>query len=252
VARPITDLITRLRECEQTGQLSHDFQTHSGTQEVNQLAEAFNRAADAMFESQQHLNQAYLQFIETMAQALDARDPYTAGHSQRVSDYSTAIARDLNLPAEEVEVIRIGALLHDIGKIGVADAVLQKPDRLTNEEFELIKLHPQIGKRILERVARFQDYLPIVELHHENQDGSGYPFGLEGSEIPLGARIVHVSDAYDAMTSSRAYRVAMSQERVVGILRGCSTTQFDPEIVEVWLSRLTEERKSSEEVYAHA
>jgi putative nucleotidyltransferase with HDIG domain len=251
VAKPITDLINHLKDCEQTGQLSHDFHTYSGTREVDQLAKAFNRAADAMLESQQHLNQAYFQFIETMAQALDARDPYTAGHSQRVSDYSTAIARAMDLATEEVEVIRIGALLHDIGKIGVADAVLQKPDRLTNEEFELIKLHPQIGKRILERVGRFQDYLPIVELHHENQDGSGYPFGLEGSEIPLGARIVHVSDAYDAMTSSRAYRVAMPQERVVEILRSCATTQFDPEIVEVWLTLLAEQRKSSEEVYAY-
>jgi putative nucleotidyltransferase with HDIG domain len=252
VAKPITDLIARLRECEQTGQLSHNFQTQSGTREVDQLAEAFNRAADAMLESQQRLDQAYLQFIETMAQALDARDPYTAGHSQRVSDFSTAIARAMALPAEEVEVIRIGALLHDIGKIGVADAVLQKPDRLTNEEFELIKLHPQIGKRILERVGRFQDYLPIVELHHENQDGSGYPYGLEGTEIPIGARIVHVSDAYDAMTSSRAYRTAMPQERVLGILRSCATTQFDPDIVEIWLSMLAEQKGSTEEVYAYA
>lgn len=251
IAKPITDLINHLKECEQTGQLSHDFHTYSGTREVDQLAKAFNRAADAMLESQQHLDQAYLQFIETMAQALDARDPYTAGHSQRVSDYSTTVARALGLPGEEVEVIRIGALLHDIGKIGVADAVLQKPDRLTDEEFQLIKLHPQIGKRILEKVGRFQDYLPIVELHHENHDGSGYPYGLSGSEVPLGARIVHVSDAYDAMTSSRAYRTAMPQERVAGILRSCATTQFDPKIVEVFLSLLAEEEKSGEEVYAY-
>jgi putative nucleotidyltransferase with HDIG domain len=251
VAKPITDLTNHLRDCEQTGQLSPDFSIYSGTREVDQLAKALNRAADAMLESRQNLNQAYLQFIETMAQALDARDPYTAGHSQRVSDYSTAIAQAIGLPEGEAEVIRIGALLHDIGKIGVADAVLQKPDRLTEEEFKLIKLHPQIGKRILERVGRFQDYLPIVELHHENHDGSGYPYGLTGHEVPLGARIVHVSDAYDAMTSSRAYRRAMPQERVVEILRRCSVAQFDPDIVEVFLSLLPGQIGVNEETYPH-
>jgi HD-GYP domain-containing protein (c-di-GMP phosphodiesterase class II) len=144
----------------------------------------------------------------------------------------------MGLSPEEVEIIRIGAKLHDIGKIGIPDAILQKPGRLTAEEYALVKLHPQMGKRILEKVARFQDYLPIVELHHEDFDGRGYPYGLQGEEIPLGVRIVHVADVYDALSSNRTYRHAMPESQVLEEMQRGSGTQFDPEVIQVFRSLL--------------
>jgi HD-GYP domain-containing protein (c-di-GMP phosphodiesterase class II) len=250
VSRPLTDLVTHLRDSEKTGELSPNFHTTSSTKEVNHLAEALNRAAGSVRESQQSLEDAYLQFVETMAQALDARDSYTAGHSHRVREYSLAVAQIMGLTPRQVEIIHFGADLHDIGKIGVPDAVLQKPGRLTLEEFELIKQHPQIGKKILGKVGRFENYLPIVELHHENHDGSGYPHGLKGNEIPLEARIVHVADVYDAITSDRAYRKAMSQYQVLEILENGAGTQFDPRVVAVFLSWLQQQEALCEESLA--
>ena len=151
---------------------------------------------------------AYVGAIRALALALDARDPYTAGHSERVSAISVAIGRQMGLADEQLEVLRLGALLHDIGKIGISDAVLRKPGALTAGEFELIKQHPALGARILRSVPFLAPHLPIVELHHERPDGKGYPHGLRGDEIPLLARIAHVADAFDAITSARAYRPA--------------------------------------------
>jgi HD-GYP domain-containing protein (c-di-GMP phosphodiesterase class II) len=210
------------------------FPENSPTSEINQLAASLNRAARAVAVSNERLDHAAIEFIETMAQALDARDPYTAGHSNRVSDYATAIATAMGVPADQIEIIRVGAQLHDIGKIGIPDAVLQKAGYLTPEEYELVKLHPQIGKRILERVAQFEKYLPIVELHHEDMDGRGYPYGLKGGEVPLAVRIVHVADVFDALTTDRAYRQAMTLQRAHEIIELCSGTQFDPQVVEAF------------------
>ncbi len=235
VTRPLVDLIDRLHESERSGVLQGDFPETSSTKEVNELARAFNLAAASLAESQRRLDQTYLEITQTMAQTLDARDPYTAGHSSRVSDYAVAIAKAMNLSAQEIEIIRVGANLHDIGKIGIPDDVLRKPGPLTEGEFEIIKRHTVIGKRILEGVAKFRDYLSIVELHHENADGSGYPWGLRGEKIPLAARIVHVVDAYDAMTSNRPYRQATPSAAAQETLRRFAGTQFDPAVVEVFL-----------------
>ena len=235
LSQPLTDLIAHLNRSERMGRIRADFSVQSPVTEVNRLAEAFNRAAD-------HLEKTSLEFVETMAQALDARDPYTAGHSNRVSVNSTTVAEAMGLSADEVQIIRIGAKLHDIGKIGIPDAVLQKPGALTQQEYALIKLHPQIGKRILEKAGSFQEYLPIVELHHEDQDGGGYPYGLKGDSIPLGVRIVHVADVYDAITSHRAYRKAMPEEQVMRILREGSGTKFDPAVLEVFLEILRQRK----------
>lgn len=179
--------------------------------------------------------------LETLAQALDARDPYTAGHSQRVAGYAYGIAVELNLPREQAEVIRAGAQLHDIGKIGIPDAVLLKPGPLTAEEFGLIKLHPQIGRRILEKALGFESLLEIVELHHENFDGSGYPYGLAGENIPLEARIVRIADAYDAMTTRRSYRSAFAPDVALEAIRVGSGREFDPAAVEAFLNAHTME-----------
>jgi len=142
----------------------------------------------------------------------------------------------MNLNADEVERIRIGALLHDVGKIGIADGVLQKPGRLTDEEFAIVKQHPVIGRRILEGVQGFAPYLAAVELHHENWNGTGYPKGQRGEQTPLEARIIHVSDAYDAMTTDRAYRPGMSHEKAISILIENAGIEFDPQIVRVFVN----------------
>jgi len=235
IVRPIATVVASLRQSEATGSLPSFQSTPATIHEIRELIESFSRAASALRESRENLQQAYIEFIGSLAGALDARDDYTAGHSRRVSEYSCAIAAALNISGNELEVIRIGALLHDIGKIGVTDSVLRKPSRLTSEEMAQVQQHPTIGRRILEGVRGFQQYLPIVELHHENWDGTGYPLHLADVRVPLCARITHVADAYDAMTSARSYRSALSHEAAVGELKRCAGTQFDPEVVEALL-----------------
>ena len=235
VVRPIAAVVSSLRASEKTGRLPTFPSTPSTVHEIRELIETFTRAASALRESREHLQQAYVEFIGALAGALDARDDYTAGHSRRVSEYSCVIAQTLNISGNELEVLRIGALLHDIGKIGVPDGVLRKPSRLTSEEMAQVQQHPSIGRRILEGVRGFQQYLPIVELHHENWDGSGYPLRLADEQVPLSARITHVADAYDAMTSARSYRSALSHEAAIRELKRCAGTQFDPDIVKALL-----------------
>ena len=217
----------------------------SSIPEIRELTTGFNRAAASIREGRMFLQRAYIGFVGSLASALDARDRYTAGHSHRVSQMATATARDLHLSDREIENIRIGALLHDIGKIGIPDAILQKPAALTKAEFDLIKEHPAIGRRILEPVGGFEDYLPIVELHHENWDGTGYPHGLRGDQVPIGARIVHVVDAYDAITTDRPYRPGKSHGEAVELLKKFAGTQFDSLAVEAFLNSATGHRNTS-------
>jgi HD-GYP domain-containing protein (c-di-GMP phosphodiesterase class II) len=233
IVMPLTGLIARLKESERSGVLTQ-FETTSSAREVTQLIEAFNRAAAAIVEARDRLALAYREFTHSLTNAIDARDLYTAGHSRRVSAYAVAIAQQMDLPDEEIEVIRDGALLHDLGKIGISDLVLQKPGKLTREELELIQQHPSIGRRIIERVDGLGPYLNIIELHHENHDGSGYPWRLAGEQTPRDARIVHVADAFDAMTSNRTYRKAMSPEKALRVLQEYAGTQFDPEVVDAF------------------
>jgi putative nucleotidyltransferase with HDIG domain len=223
-----------LRRSAATGELPEFPENQSGVQEIRDLTQGFNHAAKAVQESRERLTRAYVQFVGSLAQALDARDAYTAGHSRRVSELSCAIAEAMNIPEQDLETIRIGALLHDLGKIGISDLVLQKPGRLTPEETELIRQHPVIGKRILENVQGLEAYLGIVELHHENWNGTGYPRGLKGEETPLHARIVKVADAYDAMTSDRPYRRGKSHAEALAVLRSVSGSEMDSFVVEAF------------------
>jgi HD-GYP domain-containing protein (c-di-GMP phosphodiesterase class II) len=236
IVQPIAAMISHLRKGEDTGLLPEFEKELSSIREIQDLTSSFNRAAGAIREGRQHLQRAYVEFVGTLANALDARDRYTAGHSHRVSELSCATAMALGVTGEQLDEIRIGALLHDIGKIGISDTVLQKPGKLTLEEFAIIKQHPVIGRRILEGVQGFAPYLEAVELHHENWDGTGYPRGQSGEATPLAARIIHVSDAYDAMTTDRPYRLGMSHSEAISILREFAGRQFDPRVVDVFTS----------------
>ncbi len=236
IVRPLAAVVSRLRESGKTGVLPEFATNERGVREIRELTDSFNHAAASIREGQDRLVRAYVEFVSSLASALDARDPYTAGHSLRVSEYSCAIARAMNVEQQEHELIRVGALLHDIGKIGISDAVLQKQERLTNEEEALIRQHPVIGKTILECVHGFEAYLPVVELHHENWDGTGYPRGLKGEETPRTARIVKVADAYDAMTSDRPYRRGIRHDQAIGILEKHAGTQFDVPVVQAFVT----------------
>ncbi|MES2390299.1 MAG: HD-GYP domain-containing protein [Acidobacteriota bacterium] len=205
IVRPLAAVVEHLRNTAD-GVLPEVGDQSASTVEIRELLDSYSRAAVSVREAREDLQDAYVEFVGSLASALDARDQYTAGHSKRVSELSSATAAAMGLNPDHVERVRIGALLHDIGKIGVADSVLQKPGKLTEEEFALVKQHPVIGRRILEGVQGLSPYLAAVELHHENWDGTGYPKGQSGEETEVDARIVHVADAYDAMTTNRSYR----------------------------------------------
>ena len=185
------------------------------------------------FHSEEIINQGHLiEVVTSLASAIDAKDEYTKGHSSSVSRYSEALARALNLPEKDVERIKLGALLHDIGKIGIPENVLRKPSKLTDEEWEIMKQHPTIGaEKVLMPNESLHDLIPIVKYHHEHWDGSGYPEKLKGEEIPLAARIVSVADAYHALISDRPYRKGMSNEKACEILKVGAGIQWDKDLV---------------------
>jgi putative nucleotidyltransferase with HDIG domain len=231
VSEPIGALSNSLAAMAASHNVSARLPVTGSSRELDTLTETFNALMASVGEAEAQTQSAYTGAIRALAAALDARDPYTAGHSDRVSALAVAISRQLHLQPEDIEVIRLGALLHDIGKIGVPDDVLRKPGPLTAAEFDIIKQHPVIGARMLRSVLFLAPHIPIVELHHESPDGRGYPFGLRGDDIPLGARIVHVADAYDAMTSARAYRGARPPSEALHELWRCAGTGFHAEIV---------------------
>jgi HD-GYP domain-containing protein (c-di-GMP phosphodiesterase class II) len=196
---------------------------------------------------QQHLEQKvreqarrirgdFFNAITALAYALEAKDSYTSGHSQRVSDISVAIAKGLGLPQASINRIELAGRVHDIGKIGVRELVLNKPGRLTEEELQHVKCHPEAGERILMPIVEDWEILRIVRHHHERYDGAGYPDGLAGDEISLGARILAVADSFDAMTSERPYRQAMSVEEACAEIERSKNTQFDSEVVAAFMS----------------
>jgi len=190
---------------------------------------------DKVAEQAKKIRASFLSAITSLAYALEAKDKYTSGHSQRVANVSVAIAKELDLPQESIERIRLAGLVHDIGKIGVREFVLNKPGRLTDEEFQHIQDHPEIGEHILAPIADDEEILRMVRNHHERYDGTGYPDRLEGDQIPLCARILAVSDAYEAMTSERPYRKAMSDKTACSEMERGKGTQFDPWVADAFL-----------------
>jgi response regulator RpfG family c-di-GMP phosphodiesterase len=190
-----------------------------------------SRAAAAIENARlyEDLRATFQQTIEGLARAIDKMDRYTSGHSERVATYATYLAMRLGLPPDAIEIVRQSALMHDIGKIGCV-MNLNKPGKLTQDEYEVFKRHPAYGRDILDPIRFLHPLIPGVHLHHERWDGRGYPLGLRGNDVPLMARIIAVADTYDAMTSDRAYRRALPHEVAVGEIERCSGTQFDPEV----------------------
>lgn len=181
------------------------------------------------------LENTFLGTIGALASAVDAKDPYTFGHSSAVTEYALSAGKALGLSAGELETLRIAALLHDIGKIGIDSAILNKPGRLAPDEYVMIQRHPDIAANILSSLDFLKDVVPYVQYHHERWDGTGYPTGMSGESIPLGARIISVADAFDAMTSERPYRPGMSYSEAIEELKACAGTQFDANVVEAFV-----------------
>jgi putative nucleotidyltransferase with HDIG domain len=209
-----------------------------GAAEISELAENFNLMASDIEEYIERLKEAaeenrelFIGSIRMLAAAIDEKDPYTRGHSGRVAKYSTIIAQELKLSAEELDKLKISALLHDVGKIGVDDRVLKKPGSLTPEEFEIMKTHTTKGANIMRPVSQLKDMLPGIELHHEHLDGRGYPYGLSGPQIPLMARIIAVADTLDAMTTNRPYQSAMDLDYALGRIKALTGSKFDQTVV---------------------
>jgi HD-GYP domain-containing protein (c-di-GMP phosphodiesterase class II) len=209
-----------------------------GAAEISELAETFNNMAGDIESYIARLKQAaeenrelFLGSIRMLAAAIDEKDPYTRGHSDRVAKYSVMVGQQLGLSPEELDKLRISALLHDVGKIGVDDRVLKKPGALTAEEFQIMKQHPSKGANIMRPVAQLKEMLPGIELHHEHVDGKGYPYGLKAEEIPLMARIIAVSDTLDAMTTNRPYQSAKEIDDALQVIHKLAGSKFDLKVV---------------------
>lgn len=216
--------------------------------QMNVIKDMNNKLQDTY----EQLERAYMESIQTLRYTVEAKDSYTRGHSDRVSEFSVLIGKYLGLSEEELKTLRIGGLFHDIGKIGVPDSILLKDGKLTDDEYSEIKNHPTIGAHILSTATIFQNIIPIVKHHHEKYDGFGYPGKLKGEEIPYFARITAVADTFDAMTSKRTYRDALPLDTVIAEITRCKGTQFDPKIADVFLDILEhhyEEVKEIQERY---
>jgi HD-GYP domain-containing protein (c-di-GMP phosphodiesterase class II) len=209
------------------GELAHTFNTMSD--ELQRYVEDLKRAAEENKE-------LFMGSIQMLAGAVDEKDPYTRGHSDRVTRYSLLIAKEMDLPAHFIETLRISAQLHDVGKIGIEDHILKKPGALTEEEFEVMKTHTTKGANILRPVTQLADMLPGIELHHEALDGRGYPYGLEGDQIPLLARVIAVADTFDALTTNRPYQQAHTPDQTLQIIKNLAGKRLDPLAVQALLA----------------
>jgi putative nucleotidyltransferase with HDIG domain len=197
---------------------------------ADQVAIALDNAR--LYQEQEEM---FFQTAESLADAIEKRDPYTGGHTQRVTLYSMAIAQYLPLEPVEKKWLKIAAVLHDIGKIGIEDQILKKPGQLSPEEYDVIKHHTDLGAEIIDHIRQLKEIIPGVKYHHEQINGRGYPNGLKGEDIPLIAKIVSVSDTYDAMTTDRPYRHALTKKAALRELKRCSGTQFDRKVVEAFM-----------------
>ncbi|MFQ5876831.1 MAG: HD domain-containing phosphohydrolase [Acidobacteriota bacterium] len=236
VTRPIQAL-ARGTEAFARGDLDHRVRVRSRN-ELGELARTFNTMAEQIQSYIQRVRAAaqlnhelFLGTVKSLAEAIDEKDPYTRGHSDRVNRYAVILARQMGLGTREVRAVHIASLFHDIGKIGIEDKILRKPAALTDDEFQVMKRHPEKGAQMLSKIKAMAEIIPGVRFHHEKWDGSGYPLGLKGEQIPLAARIVAVADAFDAMTTNRPYQKAMSYDRAIARLFELSDRVFDRRVV---------------------
>ncbi len=223
----------------------------SGVKAINQM-NTIKQINEDLKEANERLEQAYMESIETLRYTVEAKDPYTRGHSDRVSEYSVLIGKYLGLSDEDLHTLKVGGLFHDIGKIGIPDSILLKPGKLTVDEYSEIKNHPAIGVHILSNAEIFKDIIPIVKHHHERFDGQGYPSKLKDEDIPYLARIAAVADTFDAMTSKRTYRDSLDISIVKEEIEKNKGIQFDPQIADVFLDILNnhfDEIKEIQEKY---
>jgi HD-GYP domain-containing protein (c-di-GMP phosphodiesterase class II) len=237
LTRPVRDLAAGAHRIA-SGDFSQRIEVRSRT-ELGELGESFNQMTDQLEHyiedlrtSSEENRQLFIGTVKALAAAIDGKDPYTRGHSERVSRFSLAIGESLGLPDDEMEKLRISALLHDVGKIAIEDNILKKPAALTDEEFEIMKQHPQRGYKIMSQIPAMKDFLPGMYMHHEMMDGRGYPQGLKGDQIPMQARIVSVADTFDAMTTDRPYQKGMSLEDALARIKTFVGTRYDPQVVE--------------------
>jgi putative nucleotidyltransferase with HDIG domain len=214
---------TRIWRNDETGQLADDF---------NRMADRLQGYVDALKEAATSNRALFIGTVRALAAAIDGKDPYTRGHSERVAQYSEAIATEMGLDADEVEKVRVGGLMHDLGKIGIEDKILRKPAPLTDAEYEIMKNHPDYGAKIMSEIPQMRDFIAGMRFHHEMMDGRGYPLGLAGEQIPLMARIVAVADTFDAMTTNRPYQKQMEIEVVFERIRAFAGSRYDPRVVE--------------------
>lgn len=196
--------------------------------------------AEGLLQTRKKLNDYFIRIVQSLALSLEAKDAHTGGHSVRVAEYAEQIATRIGLPEEKVAALKEATLLHDIGKLGIPENILNKKEPLTLQEWKNIKSHPATGGKILKPVCLNEDMLTVVTGHHERYDGVGYPDGLAGEKISIYARIAAVADTYDAMTSSRAYRPAMGKEWAISELEKSRGTQLDPRLVDVFIEILRE------------
>jgi HD-GYP domain-containing protein (c-di-GMP phosphodiesterase class II) len=239
LVRPLQELAHISSEISE-GKFNVRSEVH-GDDEIAQLGSNFNHMAENIESLVRKLKHAlrqnqelFLETIRTLAAAIDAKDPYTKGHSDRVSAYSMAIARHLGLGFDDVFHIRIAAILHDVGKLGIKDGILNKPGGLTDEEYEIMRRHPAIGAQIMTPISKLKTIIPGIRNHHETWDGNGYPDKLEGKQIPMVARIIGVADTFDAMTTNRPYQKAMSLTYVTDKMKAMAGTRFDPVVVDAF------------------
>jgi putative nucleotidyltransferase with HDIG domain len=206
----------------------------SASSTLRRQTTALRERSVALSESYRRLEESSLEAIESLNATVEAKDPYTAGHSQRVQRIALSVGQELGLSVKELDALRFGALFHDIGKIAIPDALLTKPGRLTDDEYELMKRHSVEGARIVAKFSRLRESVPIIRHHHERWDGRGYPEGLAGEDIPISAAIAGLADSWDAMTIERPYQRALSVDEALGEVRACSGTQFVPAVVEAF------------------
>ena len=244
-ARRITNPLSVLTQSSRAlakGDFSQRVHLWSRT-EIGELAQTFNTMSEELERFVEDLKRAaeenralFMGSIQMLAGAVDEKDPYTRGHSDRVTRYSMMIAREMKLPASFLEVLQISAQLHDVGKIGIEDHILKKPGALTEEEFEVMKTHTTKGANILRPVTQLAEMLPGIELHHEALDGRGYPYGLHGDQIPLLARVIAVADTFDALTTNRPYQTAHTPDQALQIIRNLAGKRLDPDAVTALLA----------------